>query len=204
MGTTEVIRVGPSGALRLILDRALAFLRRGELIAFPTETVYGIGGSAGCPGTAPALARLKGRDPNKPFQALISSEDQVRALGYSFPTWARALTTRWWPGPLTLVLSNEKGETQGFRAPRHPAVLALIELLGQPILASSANRAGGADALSARDLIRTFSTEIPLVVDGGPARLGRPSTVVDASSTEPRILREGAISVAEILGAIGL
>ena len=177
------------------LARAAALLRDGVVVAFPTDTVYGVGVAADRPDRLEALFALKRRPPEKRIGTLVADLAQATSAGWETDDRARLLSERFWPGALTLVLAAPDGGTQGFRAPDHPVTLELIRLAG-PILTTSANRSDEPDTLGADEVLIAFATqqdELVAVLDGGPVPGGVASTVVDLSVTPARILREGPI-----------
>lgn len=200
-------RVIPADAPEAIAE-AIAALKRGDVIAIPTETVYGL---AVLP-QSDALDRLmaaKQRSTEKGIQLLVSSIEQVAALALLTPSGSR-LASRFWPGGLTIVLRQRDDvhvpdqlgggrPTIGIRFPDHAVPQALARAMG-PLAASSANVSGQPDATTAERVAETLSDEVSLILDDGPVRGGIPSTVVDCSDPDspPRILREGAISAADI------
>jgi L-threonylcarbamoyladenylate synthase len=195
---TDVLPPTPEG-----LERAAALLRDGEMVAFPTDTVYGVGVSAALPGRIDALLSLKQRPAEKRIPILVADIAQAVEAGWEADERAHRLSRHFWPGALTLVLTSPSGETQAFRAPDHPVALDLIRRTG-PILATSANRSGEPDTLGADDVLIAFATqqdELLAVVDGGAVPGGVASTVLDLSVTPARVLREGPIS-REQLGAL--
>lgn len=185
--------------------RAAELLRGGELVAFPTDTVYGIGCRAG---DAEALARLfaaKRRQPEKAVPWLIASLAEVARLGFRADERAARLAERFWPGALTLVLPALEGAaTQAFRVPDHPVSLALLAAAG-PLAVSSANRSGEPEALDADDVAIAFagSDEPAATLDGGRVPGGVASSVVDLTGPRPRLVREGALPRAELERVIG-
>ena len=187
------------------IQRAAELLRSGELVAFPTDTVYGVGSRAG---DAEALGRIfaaKRRDPEKAVAWLIASSEAVAAAGFGLDERARKLTDYFWPGALTLVLPATDGPaTQAFRVPAHDVALALLAATG-PLAVSSANRSGEPETLDADDVAIAFADgeEPAAILDGGRVPGGVASSVLDLSATKPRLLREGAVSRAEIEGVIG-
>ena len=188
---TDVLPSTPDG-----LERAAALLRGGEMVAFPTDTVYGVGVAATHPEGIDALLSLKQRPAEKRIPILVADLAQAVEAGWLADERAHRLSQRFWPGGLTLVLSSPTGETQAFRAPDHPVALDLIRRAG-PILATSANRSGEPDTLGADDVLIAFATqqdELIAVVDGGPVPGGVASTVLDLSVTPARVLRRGPIS----------
>jgi L-threonylcarbamoyladenylate synthase len=187
------------------IARAVDLLRSGELVAFPTDTVYGIGCRAG---DAAALSRVfaaKRREPEKAVAWLIASPEEITASGFRVDDRALKLAERFWPGALTLVLPATSGpETQAFRVPAHDVALALLAAAG-PLAVSSANRSGEPETLDADDVAIAFADaeEPSAILDGGQVPGGVASSVLDLSSPAARLLREGAVSRAEIEGVIG-
>lgn len=177
------------------IARAARLLAAGEIVAFPTDTVYGVGLAASRRDRLPALFALKHRPAEKLIPLLVADLQQVVAGGWDVDPRAHRLSERFWPGALTLVLGGARGTTQAFRAPDHAVALELIRLAG-PILATSANRSSQPDTLGADEVLIAFATqqdELAAVVDGGPVSGGVASTVVDLSVTPARVLREGPI-----------
>ncbi len=181
------------------LARAAELLRDGQVVAFPTDTVYGVGVAASRPERLDALFDLKQRPAEKRVPILVADLAQAVAAGWIADVRAHHLSERFWPGPLTLILPGTD-DTQAFRAPDHPVALELIATAG-PILATSANRSGEPDTLGADEVLIAFATqqdELAAVVDGGRVPGGVASTVLDLSVTPARILREGPISAAAL------
>lgn len=185
---------------------AARLLAAGEVVAFPTDTVYGVGLAASRRDRLQALFDLKHRPLDKLIPILVADLDQVSAGGWEADARVHRLSERFWPGALTLVLGNGAGATQAFRAPDHPVALELIRLAG-PILATSANRSSEPDTLGADEVLIAFATqqeELAAVLDGGPVPGGVASTVVDLSVTPARILREGPITSAMLAEVVDL
>jgi L-threonylcarbamoyladenylate synthase len=181
------------------LARAAELLRAGEVVAFPTDTVYGVGVTAERPDRLAALFDLKDRPLDKRIAILVAGLDQV-ASRYRVDERARALAARFWPGALTLVLPDDAGGTQGYRAPDHPVALELIRTAG-PIYTTSANVSDEPDTLGADEVLIAFATRgdgLPAVVDGGAVPGGVASTVVDLTVTPARVLRTGPISAHDL------
>jgi L-threonylcarbamoyladenylate synthase len=197
-------------------DDVAAHLGRGGLLAYPTETVYGLGCRPVGEDVA-ALAALKGRHHDKPFLLLVASRRMAEGYGLHFTQAADALAAACWPGPLTLVLAGGEGRLpDALRGPEggiavrwtsHPQVTVLIERLGYPLTSTSANRAGGATAPGTLAIASTFGAAIAdgrlLVLDGGTLGNVPPSTVVDCTRGVPRLVRAGAIPVAELRSRVG-
>lgn len=185
------------------IARAVELLRAGEIVAFPTDTVYGV--AVLTVGDLPALFALKRRPVDRRIPILVAELSQAADAGWTVDARATALATRFWPGPVTLVLPGAQA-TQAFRAPDHSVALALIRAAG-PIYATSANVSDEPDTLGADEVLIAFATQqdaLAAVVDGGAVPGGVASTVVDLSVAPPRILREGPISRDELSSVIAL
>ncbi len=184
-----------------MIDEAVRVLRAGGLVILPTETVYGVAAMPPVPGAENRLYEAKGRDSGKPVARLARGIEDVEAAGGRLNAAARRLANRFWPGPLTLVLP-QNGGTCGYRVPDHPVPLALLDACGCVLAVTSANLSGQKDAVTAAEALAALGDHADLVLDAGPARGQNPSTVVDVTGEEPRILREGAIPGAEIAAAL--
>jgi L-threonylcarbamoyladenylate synthase len=196
---TEQLPPDPDG-----IERAAAMLAEGRVVAFPTDTVYGVGISASLPGRLGALFALKDRPPEKRIPILVTDLRQAVASGWIADERAQRLAERFWPGALTLVLAADGWATQAFRAPDHPVALALIRRAG-PILATSANRSGEPETLDAHEVLIAFADrqdELDAVVDGGAVAGGVASTVLDLSASPARLLREGPIRREELAALV--
>jgi L-threonylcarbamoyladenylate synthase len=212
-------RLGRSpGRARLLLDdasgreEAIEVLRAGGIVAMPTDTVYGVGVALEAPGGLQRLFAAKDRPLDRAIVLLVSDIAQAASVGAMSPA-ARVLAERFWPGGLTLVLARAPGAdlpaaltvgatTIGVRIPDHDCPRALARALG-PLPVTSANLSGQPDARDASDVLAQLGSRIDLVLDGGPARGGIPSTVVDCSGELPRILRVGAIDRPDLDAALG-
>jgi L-threonylcarbamoyladenylate synthase len=198
------------------IPRAVAHLQGGGLLAYPTETVYGLG-SRVVQADVAALAAMKGRSASKPFLLLISDRGMAEAHGLAFNASADALARAFWPGPLTLVLPGGSGRLPDMlRGPdggiavrwtSHQAIAALVAALASPLTSTSANIPGqppgpGADAI-ARDFAPAVASGQLLVLDGGVLGNRPPSTVVDCTRPQAQIVREGTLSVHELRRAVG-
>jgi L-threonylcarbamoyladenylate synthase len=179
------------------IGRAAELLGGGAVVAFPTDTVYGVGVATARADRLDALFELKRRPLDRRIPVLVTHLDQATAAGWQADERAHRLAGRFWPGALTLVLrSAEGGPTQAFRAPDHPVALDLIRAAG-PLFATSANVSNEPDTLGADDVLIAFATqqdELAAVVDGGQVPGGIASTVVDLSVTPARILRDGPVT----------
>ncbi len=188
------------------LCEAIARLRSGALVAFPTETVYGLGARADDEAAVAAIYEAKGRPAENPSIVHVASADAAFALAAEVPAVARALAARFWPGPLTLVLralpnavvpsTLAGGETIALRVPAHPVARAILEGLALPVAAPSANRSTGISPTAAAHVEASLGAGI-FIVDGGSTGFGIESTIVDATR-ELSILRRGSISLADI------
>jgi L-threonylcarbamoyladenylate synthase len=185
---------------------AAAILRDGGLVAFPTDTVYGVACAASQPGRLDALFELKRRPADRRIPVLVADIGSVPDA-WAVDERARLLAARFWPGALTMVLPPaDGGETQAFRAPDHDVALALIAAAG-PLLTTSANISHEPDTLDADDVLIAFATqadELAAVVDGGRVSGGVPSTVVDLTADPARLLREGPVPRDAIAGVVAI
>jgi len=178
------------------LTRAAQLLRGGGVIAFPTDTVYGLGADASDELAQKRIFAIKGRPVGMPLILMAAAESQLEGWVH-IDTRAEEIIRRWWPGPLTVILHSFGGGTLGVRIPNHEVALELLRASG-PLMTTSANLHGKEPAMTVEE-----ASELPglaAVLDGGRASGGTPSTVLDLTGPEPHILREGAISSAELLG----
>ena len=189
------------------LAMALSFLRGGHVIAVPTDTVYGVAADGLNPDAVERLFAVKERPPERAIPLLLAEIEDVWHVIRSFPPGAHRLAQALWPGPLTLVLPAREGlpkvllggkDTVGVRIPDHAWLRALIRQLSRPLAATSANISGRPPARTPEEVVTQLAGRIPLVVDGGPAPEGVPSTVVDCTGPEPVILRPGPLSEEKI------
>lgn len=198
------------------LEQIVAHVQSGGLLAYPTETVYGLG-SRPIEADVRALAALKGRAAGKPFLLLVSSQGMAEAQGLAFNESARAMARAFWPGPLTLVLPGGggrlpdilRGPEGGFavRWTSHAQMARLVTALDMPLTSTSANLPGTSPAPGADAILRDFGAAVAsgalLVLDGGVLGNRPPSTVVDCTGNTPRIVRAGALTVAQLRAAAG-
>jgi L-threonylcarbamoyladenylate synthase len=183
------------------IAKAVERLRAGAVIAFPTDTLYAVAARAADPIAVARLYEIKERPSAQPMVWLVLDRAQVERFAVvSAP--AAELMARHWPGPLTLVLPARMasdGPTIAVRAPDQDVALALLRTLGEPIASSSANPAGQPPPVDADQVIAGLGDRLDLVLDGGPCRIGQPSTILDLSGATPHILRQGAIPAAELI-----
>jgi len=202
---TRVVSVDARAPSSAALADAVAALRAGRVIAFPTETFYGLGAAALTPAAVRAIFEVKGRPEDKPLLVLVDSIAMVERLAVEVPERARALMARHWPGALTLVLAAHPhvpsgvtagSGTVGVRLSAHPVAQALVRALGQPITAPSANPSGLPPPSTAAEVVAYFPRGLAIVLDGGATAGGAPSTVLDVTVDPPRVLRAGAVEIA--------
>ena len=194
------------------IARAVAILKGGGLVAFPTETVYGLGADAGNPAAIKRLYAVKGRPVAHPVIVHLADAAQLPQWAREIPEAARKLAEEFWPGPLTLVLQRVSSvedvvtggqNTIGLRIPAHPVARALLMAFGGGIAAPSANRFGHVSATTAEHVRGELGNDIDFVLDGGPCEVGIESTIVDVSSGRPVLLRPGRISEWDIEQVVG-
>lgn len=208
---TEVLPIEADWPAGDVLRRAAEVLRAGGLVAFPTETVYGLGAHALNPAAVERIYEVKGRPPRNPIIVHVSRAEQARELTSAWPEKAETLSQRW-PAPLTLVLPRSPlvpdivtagAATVAIRVPRHPVAWCLLETTGFPVAAPSANLSNRLSPTLAEHVLADFDGRIDMVLDAGPCRGGLESTVLDLTCEPPRLLRPGLYSVAHIESLIG-
>ena len=198
--------MGHQNVTSLPIKRAAEIIRSGGLVAFPTETVYGLGANALDPAAVQKIFEMKGRPGTSPLIVHVASVEMAREIVAEWPPLAEELARQWWPGPLTLVLRKQDScpvnvtaglPTVGVRMPNHPIALELIETAGVPVAAPSANRFTGLSPTTADHVRAVFGNVLP-VLDGGPCTVGIESTVVAIEGDKLTLLRPGMISLGEI------
>jgi len=191
--------------------RAAEILRAGGLVAFPTETVYGLGADATNPDAMARLYRVKGRPADHPVIVHFASPDDAFSFAREVPAAARTLAKRFWPGPLTLILKRSAKaadfitggqDSIGLRVPSHPVAHELLAVFGGGVAAPSANRYGRVSPTSAAHVHEDLGNDVDLVLDGGPSKVGIESTIVDLSGDGAVLLRPGMISKTELEGIL--
>jgi L-threonylcarbamoyladenylate synthase len=202
---TEVLSAAGPDTLRYAGD----VLRHNGLVAFPTDTVYGVAALITRPEAIRRLYLVKGRSTDKAIAVLVGRVDDLASVAADLTPAAQALARRFWPGPLTLVLTRHPTlpaavsplPTVGVRLPDHPVARALLQQVG-PLAVTSANRSGEPNPLTAADVLAQLAGRIELIVDGGRVPGGVPSTVVDCTGPVPQVLREGPVTAAAIAAAL--
>jgi tRNA threonylcarbamoyl adenosine modification protein (Sua5/YciO/YrdC/YwlC family) len=196
---TKVLRLDGSAGDDAKIRSAARAVREGKLVAFPTETVYGLGTNAEDPAAVRRLSGVKQREPGKPFALMIPDHGHLERYvrGEVSPLVCK-LTRLFWPGPLTIVVPLPDGSTVGLRLPDHPVARALVAWAECPVAVPSANPAGTEPPADAEGVLRLLGGKIDVLVDGGPVKHGQASTVVMARESGIEILREGPISAAEL------
>lgn len=200
---TEII---PASEIR----RALSSLQAGGIIAFPTDTVYGVGSLAFDNAAIESIYTAKDRPIEKAIPILIGDLSDLEKVGMNIPDMALRFAARFWPGPLTCVVPKQPTlplavsatSTVAVRIPNHPDALALLRAAG-PMAVTSANISGQPSPTTAQDVYTQLNGRIPLILDGGTTPGGIPSTLVDCTGEQPIILREGPIKLEELLSALG-
>lgn len=207
MNKYPIVKIDPNWFDEEKLKPAASTLQKGGVIAYPTETVYGLGADIYFEEAVDRIFRLKKRDPHKPFSVMISSIADVEELCREVPEYGKLLIDTFWPGPLTLIFKasdkapkyiKSKDNKIGLRLPDHPITKVLMRMHRQPLTSTSANLTGAQEAVTAQHVVKNFGNAIDLIIDGGPSTLKIPSTVLDATGVKPKIIREGAITHSHI------
>ena len=189
------------------IEEGISILREGGIVAFPTDTVYGLGAAVSNPEAVAMVYVVKGRPRDMALPLLLADISQISEVAGSVTAVAWRLAEKFLPGALTLVLPRSKsvpdivaagGMTVAVRAPNHPVPVALVLGLGAPIVGTSANLSGKPSALTAGEVYAQFGDKIDLVIDGGRCPGGKESTIVDVTGEAPLVLREGAITIEEL------
>jgi len=208
----SIVVVDPAAPDAHSIEKAAGLLREGGLVAFPTETVYGLGANALDASAVDRIYAAKGRPSYNPLIVHVASAARAQDVVSTWPDLADQLARAFWPGPLTLVLPKRSivaaGVTAGLdtvavRVPAHPVALALITAADLPIAAPSANRSTEVSPTTAAHVEKSLGDRVDLILDGGPTRVGIESTVLDLSSAHPTLLRPGMISVARLEEIVG-
>jgi len=210
--TTKVVKVDAAFPEPAILERAAGIVRSGGLVAFPTETVYGLGADGSSERAVRRIYSAKGRPRTNPVILHVASVEEAAGLWSSLPAAAADLAERFWPGPLTIVLPRSRrvpdavtagGPSVGVRMPDHPVARGLIEAAGVAIAAPSANAAGRPSPTDAEHVLQDLDGKVEMILDAGPTGLGVESTVLDLTRRPPRILRPGGITREQLRDVLG-
>ncbi len=209
---TEIVKVDPNGPDIHVIERAASIIKGGGLVAFPTETVYGLGADGLRTDTVDKIFVAKGRPEDNPLILHVASPEDVLRVAMEVPTEAEKLIQLFWPGPLTLVLPKKREvpdivsaglPTIGVRMPDNTIALTLIAESGTLLAAPSANLSGRPSPTEANHVVADMWGKIDLILDGGPTRIGVESTVLDMTQSPPRILRPGSVTSEELESVLG-
>jgi len=210
--TAEVLTIETPSRFEEAVRRAAELLRAGQLVALPTETVYGLAAKAWEAEAVRRIFEAKGRPAENPIIVHVASLELARRCVSDWPAAAGRLAAAFWPGPLTLVLPRSEeipplvtagGPTVGVRWPSHPFMQAVIRACGFPLAAPSANLSTEISPTTAEHVRKSLGARIPLIIDGGPAHVGIESSVIDLASRPPRLLRPGMISAQSLQAVLG-
>lgn len=204
---TKTIIVNPDNPKEEDIAEAARAAKEGQAVVFPTDTVYGVGTNAFLPEAVLEIFQVKDRPSNKPLILLVADPEDAGPYVLELNELAKRLINEYWPGPLTLILKKSDkvlpevtagGDTVGIRCPDHPVARILIRQSGVALATTSANLSGQASPKSAEEAKKNLWGRVSYIIDSGPVKLGVESTVLDLSSDEPRLIREGYISWAEL------
>jgi len=205
---TIILDAEKSENIKLCAD----IMKSGGVIAFPTETVYGLGADALDKDAVSGIFTIKGRPEDNPLIVHVASSDDVKPLVASIPDIFEPLIKKFWPGPLTLIMKKSSMipdnvtaglDTVAIRMPEHPAALALIQTFGGPVAAPSANPSGKPSPTKAAHVLSDIGGKVPYILDGGDCKVGLESTVLDISGKTPKILRPGCVTYDELKNVLG-
>ena len=197
--------------IKTTIEKAAAHIRAGELVAFPTETVYGLGADASNDAAVAKIFAAKGRPSNHPLIVHIASNAQVLDYASSVPPFAQALIKAFWPGPLTVILPRKPGvataaaggqNSIGLRCPAHLLALEFLKLCNTGVAGPSANKFGRVSPTTAQHVAQEFGGEL-MVLDGGPCKVGIESSIVDCTRAQPVLLRPGVLTREQLSAACG-
>ena len=186
-----------------LVERAIRILKNGGIVAFPTDTIYGLGANAFNEDAVLRIYEAKVRPRNFALTLLLADTSQIKLVAENIPKMAWKLAEKFMPGALTIVLNKSmavsnmitgEGNTVAVRIPNHPVPIALVKGLGAPITGTSANISGGNNPLTAEDVFKQLRYRVDMIIDGGRCPIGVSSTVLDLTTNPPKIIREGAIS----------
>lgn len=205
---SEIIQIDPKDPSPENIERAVGYLREGQVIAYPTETIYGLGADVQEKKAVKRIYDLKARDYGLPISILVSNLSMLREVVSDVPDRAFPLMRKFWPGPLTILfpassiipkgLVTNTGKV-GIRISSHPVASALVETFGRPMTTTSANLSGFPPSLAVKHVQKYFGDKLPCILDGGECEPSRGSTVVDIGEETMRIIRDGAIAADEVI-----
>lgn len=185
---SQAIKVNPKHPQKTIINKAARIIKKGGLVAFPTETVYGIAASIS---NSAKLDKIKKRPRGKPYTIHIAYKKDLKKIVDKLSPTAKKTIRKYWPGPLTLLLKDRSGKKTGFRMPDNKIALALIRAIGKPIIAPSANLSGEPSPVKASQVCKGLD----LIIDGGPTKHKKDSTILDLTIDPPMIIRKGCIKI---------
>lgn len=209
---TRILEVDPRHPDPAAIEAAVQVIRHGRPVAFPTDTVYGLGCDGLNAAAPPRIFAIKGRPSWRPLILLVSGLEQALSVTKDVPAVARDLAERYWPGPLTLVLEKSPivpatvtsgGSTVGVRCPASEVALALIRAAGVPLATTSANLSGRPSSTNATMVAEALGGKVPIILDAGESPLGHASTVLDLTVSPAVVVREGAVPVSELKALLG-
>lgn len=204
---SNIVKINPNSINKEIIENAVSLLSRGEIIAFPTDTVYGVGGDIFSEVAIDRIYRLKNRPANKPINALVSSENQLKMIVESIPGDAKSIIEKFWPGPLTIILKKKTEvsdkvtsslNTIGVRMPNNRVALEIIKKFEKPLATTSANISDKPSPLTAEEVYVNFQERLPMIIDSQEKAMGIESTIITFVSPKPQVLRIGAITEEEL------
>jgi L-threonylcarbamoyladenylate synthase len=209
---TLFLKINPKNPEKDKINLAAEVLRQGGLVAFPTDTVYGLGADATNAVAVKKIYKVKKRTLSKALPILIDDKKDLVKYASGISDGVKRLAKKFWPGPLTIVIKKKKiipnivtagKKTVGIRVPDHPVALALIRALGRPLATTSANISDKRSPTTARGVKKYLNKKIDLILDGGKTKLGAESSVLDCTTSPPTVLRSGAIPIQKIEKIIG-
>ena len=200
---TELLKVDAEKPDPVALARATEILKGSGVIAFPTETVYGLGCLAEHAEAVARIYEIKQRAPDRPLAIYLADSPEIFNHAERISIEGHRLIERYMPGPITLVLEGRTSGKTGFRVPAHRVATELVQMVGRPLVGTSANLSGRPSPTSAAEVLAAFEGRIDAVLDAGPAPLGVESTVIDCTTSPPTLLREGAIAAEDIRALLG-
>lgn len=189
---TKIVRTDPYNFDLNVIKEAAGILQKGGIVAFPTETVYGLAADYNNKDTINKLYDIKKRPKDKLFTIHIAAKEKILEYVDGLDELIKKLIDKFWPGPLTIIVKSKDGKSLGFRMPANKLALELIKLSNLTIVAPSANISGAPDPVEPFSVVQNFDGLIDMVIDAGPTEIGAPSTIVDISTLRPQILREGS------------